>query len=83
MGNREPHISNAGQVKILQANLDERYREMFCITQELLQNADDAEAKNVLIGKFNGISRFHSLSCAKQSANYLKQKKLKLLSFLA
>ena len=29
------------------------------------------------------LSKFHSLSCAKQSANYLKQKKLKLLSFTA
>ena len=31
-----------GKVATIKANLDERYKEFFCIVQELLQNADDA-----------------------------------------
>lgn len=39
---RYSHYDMAGKVNSLKANLDERYKEFFCIVQELLQNADDA-----------------------------------------
>ena len=55
-------IGTEGKVKIIKSNLDERYKEIFCVTQELLQNADDAKAEHVLIGTSNGFCKSHDLT---------------------
>lgn len=58
---RTAHIGMSGQVKILKANLDERYKEFFCVVQELLQNADDSKASKIVIGQLDKLSQHHQL----------------------
>lgn len=58
---RYSHYDMAGKVNSLKANLDERYKEFFCIVQELLQNADDAGATSVIIGQIDHLSDKHEL----------------------
>lgn len=58
---RQSHVDMKGKVKSLKANLDERYKEFFCIVQELLQNADDAKASSVIIGQLDKLSDKHEL----------------------
>ena len=58
---RYSHYDMAGKVNSLKANLDERYKEFFCIVQELLQNADDASATSVIIGQLDQLSDKHQL----------------------
>lgn len=55
-------IGTTGKVNIIKRNLGERYKEIFSITQELLQNADDAKAEHILIGTSNGFSKSHDLT---------------------
>ena len=55
------HVSMTGKVATIKANLDERYKEFFCIVQELLQNADDAGATSVVIGQLDRLSEKHEL----------------------
>ncbi|MCQ2368103.1 MAG: hypothetical protein MJ109_03720 [Kiritimatiellae bacterium] len=43
-------VTTKGLIALLQANLTDRYKDYFCIIQELLQNADDAEATTVVYG---------------------------------
>lgn len=54
-------ISLEGKVKIIKANLDERYKECFCVIQELLQNADDAAASKVMLVQLDRVSTRHEL----------------------
>lgn len=58
---RYSHYDMAGKVNSLKANLDERYKEFFCIVQELLQNADDASATSIIIGQLDHLSEKHRL----------------------
>lgn len=58
---RHVHVDMYGQVSELKANLDERYKNVFCIMQELLQNADDAGAGNFIIGELEHLSDQHPL----------------------
>ena len=55
-------VRSDGIVKILQQTLKDNYKTDFCIFQELLQNADDAKAENVLIGVSKGFSDLHPLA---------------------
>lgn len=55
-------IGTAGKVNIIKRNLGERYKEIFSVTQELLQNADDAQAEHILIGTSIGFSKSHDLT---------------------
>ncbi len=48
-------VDTEGMIGFLQDNLRDRYKDCFSIVQELLQNADDAKAKHVHFGMFNGI----------------------------
>ena len=61
MRNYYSHIDVSGKVNSIQANLDERYKEFFCIAQELLQNADDAKATQIVIGQLEKLSEKHEL----------------------
>ena len=45
-------VDAEGVVALLRANLIDRYKDCFCIIQELLQNADDAEATRVHFGNW-------------------------------
>ena len=48
-------VNAEGVVALLRANLIDRYKDCFCIIQELLQNADDAEATRVHFGISEGL----------------------------
>ncbi len=48
-------VDTEGMIGFLQDNLRDRYKDCFSIVQELLQNADDAKAKHVHFGMFDGI----------------------------
>ena len=50
------------KVRLLRQILKDSYKTDFCIFQELLQNADDASAENILIGVSNGLSALHPLT---------------------
>lgn len=54
-------VSTDGVVKMLRSNLLDRYRDCFCIVQELLQNADDAKAKRIHFGICEGLKTDHPL----------------------
>ena len=51
-------------VRILGDNLLNRYKEEFCVLQELIQNADDAKAEHVLVGISDTLSTLHPLGTA-------------------
>lgn len=51
-------------VRILGDNLLNRYKEEFCVLQELIQNADDAKAEHVLVGISDMLSTLHPLGTA-------------------
>ena len=55
-------VRSDGIVRILHSTLVDKYKDDFCIFQELLQNADDARAENVLVGISNGLSKAHPLA---------------------
>jgi len=54
-------VNAEGVVSLLRANLIDRYKDCFCIIQELLQNADDAKASRVHFGISEGLSVEHPL----------------------
>lgn len=51
-------------VGILRDTLLNRYKEEFCVLQELIQNADDAKAEHVLVGISDTLSTLHPLATA-------------------
>lgn len=56
-------VSTKGLIALLQANLTDRYKDYFCIIQELLQNADDAESTTVVYGvRREGLNVGHALA---------------------
>lgn len=62
MSNESPMgVSTGGTISILHANLTDRYKDYFCIIQELLQNADDAKASHVHFGVSLGLDVNHPL----------------------
>ena len=54
-------VNAEGIVSLLRANLIDRYKDCFCIIQELLQNADDAKATRVHFGVSTGLDVDHPL----------------------
>ena len=54
-------VNAEGIVSLLRANLIDRYKDCFCIIQELLQNADDAKATRVHFGVSEGLAVNHPL----------------------
>lgn len=55
MGKLHSTVSVSGKVNIIKANIDERYKEIFCIIQELFQNADDAGSSKIILGWFDSL----------------------------
>jgi hypothetical protein len=54
-------VNAEGVVSLLRDNLIDRYKDCFCIVQELLQNADDAKATRVHFGISEGLNVNHPL----------------------
>ncbi|MDE3275088.1 MAG: hypothetical protein PUJ80_03595 [Verrucomicrobiota bacterium] len=54
-------VNAEGVVSLLRSNLIDRYKDCFCIIQELLQNADDAKASRVHFGISEGLNVEHPL----------------------
>ena len=54
-------VNAEGVVSLLRSNLIDRYKDCFCIVQELLQNADDAKASRVHFGISEGLNVEHPL----------------------
>ena len=59
--NFQMRVNAEGIVSLLRANLIDRYKDCFCIIQELLQNADDAKASRVHFGVSEGLAVNHPL----------------------
>ena len=57
-------MSCKGIVNTLRDNLLNRYKNEFCILQELIQNADDAQAEQVFVGIVDSLSDMHPLLAA-------------------
>ena len=57
-------MSWQGIVNTLRDNLLNRYKSEFCILQELIQNADDAQAERVFVGIVDTLSDKHPLLAA-------------------
>jgi len=57
-------MSWQGIVNTLRDNLLNRYKNEFCILQELIQNADDAQAERVFVGIVDTLSDKHPLLAA-------------------
>ena len=57
-------MSWKGIVNTLRDNLLNRYKNEFCILQELIQNADDAQAERVFVGIVDTLSDQHPLLAA-------------------
>ncbi len=57
-------MSWQGIINTLRDNLLNRYKSEFCILQELIQNADDAQARKILVGIAPTLSNKHPLLSA-------------------
>lgn len=56
-------VTTKGLISLIQSTLVDRYKDYFCIVQELLQNADDAGATTVLFGVHEqGLDADHPLA---------------------
>lgn len=62
-------VSAEGRISLLRSNLVDRYKDLFCIVQELMQNADDAKARHVHFGISDGLDVDHPLG--RQPALYI------------
>lgn len=65
----EMQVSAEGRISLLRSNLVDRYKDLFCIVQELMQNADDAKARHVHFGISDGLDVGHPL--ARRPALYI------------
>lgn len=57
----EMQVNEEGRIALLRSNLVDRYKDLFCIIQELMQNADDAMSRHVHFGISDGMDIDHPL----------------------